>query len=117
MQVRTHTDEIRQMRRIAVELLLANHDQACPTCAKSASVQSLQDLARRLGVRSRPVQGHSQAATGRFGRACRWCAIRTSASCAATACGRAPEIQGIGAIDFAYRGAAGAASCPRSART
>ena len=49
MKVRTHTEEIRQMRRIALELILANHEQNCPTCPKSTACQ-LQDLTRRLGV-------------------------------------------------------------------
>jgi NADH-quinone oxidoreductase subunit G len=35
----TTTPEIREIRRIAVELLLANHDQSCPTCARSANCQ------------------------------------------------------------------------------
>ena len=36
MKLRTNTEEIRDIRKIAVELLLANHDQSCPTCPKSA---------------------------------------------------------------------------------
>ena len=32
MKIRTHTEEIRRMRRIAMELILANHEQNCPTC-------------------------------------------------------------------------------------
>jgi NADH-quinone oxidoreductase subunit G len=39
MKVRTTTEEIREIRRIAVELLLANHDQSCPTCAKASACQ------------------------------------------------------------------------------
>src|SRR6056297_1500346 len=35
MVVRTHTPQVREIRKIAVELLLANHEQSCPTCAKS----------------------------------------------------------------------------------
>ena len=50
LKVQTTTAEIREIRRIAVELLLANHDQQCPTCARSANCQ-LQSLAQRLGVR------------------------------------------------------------------
>jgi len=51
MKIRTHTEEIRQMRRIALELILANHEQNCPTCPKSTSCR-LQELSRRLGVES-----------------------------------------------------------------
>ncbi len=38
MIIKTTTQEIREMRKIIVELLLASHEQACPTCAKSASL-------------------------------------------------------------------------------
>ena len=55
MNISTTTQEIREMRKISVELLLANHEQACPTCPQSASCQ-LQDLARQLGVEKRAVQ-------------------------------------------------------------
>lgn len=49
MVVRTDTKEIREMRKINVELLLANHKRECPSCSRSSNC-SLQDLARRLGV-------------------------------------------------------------------
>ncbi|HQG30215.1 MAG TPA: 2Fe-2S iron-sulfur cluster-binding protein, partial [Candidatus Ozemobacteraceae bacterium] len=49
MKVKTTTEEIRQMRKIVVELLLANHDGQCPTCSKSAAC-TLQNLSRRLGI-------------------------------------------------------------------
>src|ERR1035438_5014218 len=50
LKVRTQTGEIREIRKIAIELLLANHDQECPTCPKSVACQ-LQDVARKLGIR------------------------------------------------------------------
>ena len=37
MVVKTSTKQIRAMRKIAVELLLAAHDQSCTTCYKSTS--------------------------------------------------------------------------------
>ena len=49
MVVLTHTEEIREIRRINLELLLANHDKDCTTCPKNGSCQ-LQDLSYRLGV-------------------------------------------------------------------
>jgi NADH-quinone oxidoreductase subunit G len=102
MQVRTSTEEIREMRRIAVELLLANHDQGCPTCPKSASCK-LQALARRLGVREvRFRQTQQRAPIDRSSPALE----RNPNRCVLCGdCVRAcSEIQGIGAIDFAYRG-------------
>lgn len=102
MQVRTSTQEIREMRQIAVELLLANHDQSCPTCPASASCK-LQSLARRLGVREvRFKQTQKQLPIDRSSYALE----RNPNRC--VLCGDCvrvcSEIQGIGAIDFAYRG-------------
>lgn len=103
MVIRTHTEEIRQMRRIAMELILASHEQTCPTCPKSTSCR-LQELARRLGVKDvrfkptykpQPVD-RSSLSLVRNPNKCILCGD----------CVRAcDEIQGIGAIDFAYRGA------------
>ena len=56
MKVRTHTDRLRKMRRIYLELLLANHHQKCTTCVKN-SMCKLQDLAARLGVDQVPSNG------------------------------------------------------------
>jgi NADH-quinone oxidoreductase subunit G len=102
MKVRTSTEEIREIRRIAVELLLANHDRSCPTCAKSASCQ-LQSLARRLGIEQvrfksvhqpAPVD-HSSPSLVRDPNKCVLCGD----------CVRmCEEIQSVGAIDFAFRG-------------
>ncbi|MDX9723509.1 MAG: [Fe-Fe] hydrogenase large subunit C-terminal domain-containing protein [Myxococcota bacterium] len=100
--IRTQTPELRSMRKISLELLLANHEQACPTCSKSASCQ-LQALARKLGVhrvRFKPVHKHrpldlSSPALVRDPNKCILCGdcVRMCA-----------EVQGIGAIDFARRG-------------
>ncbi|MDR0966765.1 MAG: [FeFe] hydrogenase, group A [Myxococcales bacterium] len=49
MVIQTETKEIRDMRKISVELLLANHNVDCPTCVRSSSC-ALQNIARRLGV-------------------------------------------------------------------
>jgi len=102
LKVKTQTDEIREIRKIAVELLLANHDQSCPTCAKSTSCQ-LQELSRRLGiqkVRFKPV--HETAPVDDSSLAL----VRDPNKC--VLCGDCvrfcDEIQGIGAIDFAFRG-------------
>jgi len=102
LRVRTNTPEIREIRTIAVELLLANHDSSCPTCAKSNSCQ-LQALARRLGiekVRFKPARrpapvDRSSPSLVRDPNKCVLCGdcVRVCS-----------EIQGIGAIDFAFRG-------------
>lgn len=103
MKLRTNTEEIRDMRRITIELLLADHDQSCATCAKSPACQ-LQRLARRLGVdrvrfqktrQPAPIDDSSPSL------------VRDPNKC--VLCGDCVrvchEIQGIGAIDFAHRGA------------
>jgi NADH-quinone oxidoreductase subunit G len=103
MVVRTHTQQLRKMRRIYLELLLANHHQTCTTCVKS-SMCKLQDLAARMGitdVRFKSRQGQkpldrSNPSLVRDPNKCILCGD----------CVRAcDEIQGIGAIDFANRGA------------
>ena len=102
LKVKTHTKEVRDIRKIALELLLANHDKSCTTCVKSASCK-LQDLANKLGVDKvrfkmteevKPIDWSSDALV-RDNNKCILCGD----------CVRACyEIQGIGAIDFIHRG-------------
>ncbi|MFO1478464.1 MAG: [FeFe] hydrogenase, group A [Verrucomicrobiota bacterium] len=102
LQVRTQTEEIREIRRIAIELLLANHDQECPTCPKSNACR-LQDIARKLGVQK--VRFHRVLEPEEPDRTS-LSLVRDSNKC--VLCGDCvrfcSEIQGVGAIDFAYRG-------------
>jgi NADH-quinone oxidoreductase subunit G len=102
MRIRTSTEEIREIRRIAIELLLANHEGSCPTCPKSGNCK-LQAIARRLGidrVRFKPLQKPVEVDTSSPSL------LRDPNKC--ILCGDCVrvcnEIQGIGAIDFAYRG-------------
>lgn len=106
MQVKTNTPEIREIRKIIVELLLANHSKNCTTCAKSTNCQ-LQTLARQLGietVRFKPI--HVEKAIDCSSESL----VRDPNKC--ILCGdcvrMCAEVQGIGAIDFAYRGASSA---------
>ena len=104
LKLKTHTPELRGMRKITLELLLANHEMNCPTCPKSADCQ-LQALARRLGVgevRFKKIAGKSPIdQSSPF-------LVRDPNKC--VLCGDCvrvcKEVQGIGAIDFAFRGAA-----------
>ncbi len=102
MKVSTNTEETRKMRRIIVELLLANHSRNCPTCQKSTTCQ-LQALARRLGItkirfksqsRDLPCDDSSPSL------------VRDPNKC--ILCGDCvricEEVQSVGAIDFSYRG-------------
>lgn len=102
MVIQTNTQELREIRKISIELLLANHDRECTSCVRSGSCQ-LQDIARRLGITKiryrsiyepKPVDISSTSL------------IRDPNKC--VLCGDCvrycDEIQSVGAIDFAYRG-------------
>jgi len=102
MVVYTNTAKLRKIRQITAELLLASHDVSCPTCPKTASCKLL-ELTTRLGVgtvryRSKvqklPIDTSSPAVV-RNPNKCVFCGdcIRIC-----------EEVQGIGALDFAYRG-------------
>jgi NADH-quinone oxidoreductase subunit G len=102
LKIRTQTEEIREIRKISIELLLANHERECTTCGKSAACQ-LQDVARKLGIREvrfKPV--HEMKEVDRSSLSL----VRDPNKC--VLCGDCvrfcSEIQDIGAIDFAYRG-------------
>ena len=91
-----------EMRRIALELLLANHDRSCPTCPKSG-VCKLQDLSRRFGIDEiRFKSTQKEAPIDRSSPSL----VRDPNKCILCGdCVRAcSEIQGIGAIDFINRG-------------
>jgi len=103
MIVKTDTGQIRAMRRVIVELMLASHDQNCTVCPKSVDCR-LQKIAKQLGVekvrfrnvskpQARDISSHS--------------IVRDPGKCVlcgdcVRVCG---EIQGVGVLDFANRGA------------
>ncbi len=49
MEVRTRTKRVRDMQRLQVELLLADHDQDCAACTRHGSCE-LQDVAQFVGL-------------------------------------------------------------------
>ncbi|MDZ4121119.1 MAG: [FeFe] hydrogenase, group A, partial [Candidatus Cloacimonadaceae bacterium] len=102
MRVYTNTTQILSLRKTIVEMLLANHDQACPTCSRANDCK-LRDLSNRLGidqVRFRKTREPKPMDTMSD------CLVRDPNKC--VLCGDCvrfcAEIQGIGAIDFAHRG-------------
>jgi NADH-quinone oxidoreductase subunit G len=102
MRIRTSTGEIREIRRITLELLLASHEGHCPTCSKSADCK-LQALARRMDVQTLRFKTlHKPAPLDTSSPSL----IRDPNKC--VLCGDCVrvcnELQGIGAIDFAFRG-------------
>ncbi len=109
MVIRTHTPEIREMRKLTLELLLADGHQNCTACPKNGSCQ-LQDLARQLGVRD--VRFKPTRKEVEIDDTC-GALVRDPNKC--VLCGDCVrfchEVQDIGAIDFAHRGAQ-ATVCP-----
>lgn len=102
MVIRTNTAKLRKYRKMILELLLANHCRDCTTCHMSGKCK-LQEFAYKFnieGVRfpnnscllSQDSSSHS--------------IIRAPGKC--ILCGKCVrmcnEIQGVGAIDYAYRG-------------
>lgn len=102
MVVHTHTGEVRNIRKIALELFLANHDQKCTSCTKSASCK-LQELAKNIGIEEVRFKGQEKEIPLDFSSDA---LVRDPNKCILCGdCVRAcNEIQGVGAIDFAYRG-------------
>lgn len=102
MKIKTHTKRLQHIRRMALELLLANHNRDCTTCQRSGSCK-LQDLALRFGIKEVrfgerdqlvPIDDSSHAL------------VRDPNKC--ILCGdcvrMCQEVQGIGVLDFANRG-------------
>ncbi len=51
MAIHTRTRKVREMQRLQVELLLADHDQDCATCIRHGNCE-LQDVAQFVGLRT-----------------------------------------------------------------
>ena len=102
MVVRINTAEIRHLRRINLELLLASGNHNCTTCGKSGNCK-LQQLAEDMGIKNvRFKQKQTQSLRDTSAPAL----VRDQSKC--ILCGNCVricnEVQGIGAIDFAFRG-------------
>ena len=102
MVIYTNSGKIKKYRKLVVELLLAAHCRDCTTCVKSGECV-LQELAHRLGVHNIRFQNtrehyeidDSSPSLIRDPNKCILCGD----------CVRAcEELQGIGALNFAYRG-------------
>lgn len=103
MVIYTNTKRIQSYRKLIIELLLASHDRDCTVCHKNGMCE-LQSLAYKVGVHDvrfpntrekRPIDMSSPSIVLDPNK-CILCGdcVRTCA-----------EIQGVGAIDFAFRGA------------
>lgn len=102
MIIKTDSAALRNMRKVAVELLLANHNVDCPNCVRSADCE-LQDVARRLGVET--VRFHQKKKLDPIDDSSP-SIVRDPNKC--ILCGNCVrvcrELQGVSAIDFQRRG-------------
>jgi NADH-quinone oxidoreductase subunit G len=103
MRVKINTERTQRVRRIALELLLANHNSDCTTCQRSGNCD-LQTIAQNMGVKEvrfprnqvTKAVDDSNPSVVRDPNKCILCG----------ACVRmCREIQGKNVINFAYRGA------------
>jgi predicted molibdopterin-dependent oxidoreductase YjgC len=102
MEVTTKNERLDDLRRTIVELMLSDHPNDCMTC-QADGVCELQDLAYEYGVTDIRFQGERRVYDKRDGNPF---VERDMEKC--VMCGRCvkacDEIQGVGAIDFTYRG-------------
>jgi len=105
MTVHTETDAVSRSRRITMELIMANHNGDCLTCAKNQNCD-LQKVARYLGVEQEHFDRMRKRQTTVAIDDSNPAYIRDMNKC--ILCGRCVrachEVTGIDAIDIAYRG-------------
>jgi len=102
MDIKTNTAEVREARKMVVELLLSNHKRECTTCIKSENCE-LQTIAKDLNIRDIRYSGEkskgslddSSCSVVRDTEKCILCG-----RCIAT-CGK---VQTVHAINFSDRG-------------
>jgi len=103
MAIRTNTPRLLHIRKMMLELLLANHDRDCTTCPRNGKCK-LQELAARFGIdRVRFPSAKKVAPLDLSSPSL----VRDPNKC--ILCGdcvrMCAEVQDVGAIDLAYRGA------------
>lgn len=103
MEVKTNTPKLHQHRKMILELLLASHCRDCTVCDKNGKCR-LQELALRFGIKSvRFTNDQAEAELDTSSKSI----IRDPGKC--ILCGdcvrMCNEVQNVGAIDFAHRGA------------
>ena len=100
--IKTNTKQIRDLRKMIVELMLAHHDQNCNTCPKSGDCK-LQRIAQQMGItKIRFKQINDNLAIDDSSPAI----VRNPNRC--ILCGDCVrvcnEVQSVGVLDFANRG-------------
>ena len=102
MVIYTNTPRLQHHRKMILELLLASHCRDCTTCRKNGSC-TLQKLALQLGVSYIRFDNYKPQLPLDYSSPC---LVRDPNKC--ILCGdcvrTCDEIQGLGILDFAYRG-------------
>ncbi|CAH2213780.1 NADH-dependent [FeFe] hydrogenase, group A6 [Tepidibacter aestuarii] len=101
MEVKTNTQSVREVRKMAVELLLSNHKRECTTCIRSENCD-LQRIAKELNIRDIRYTGEKSNAKLDYSSSL----VRDPQKC--ILCGRCMatcrSIQSVNAINFSQRG-------------
>ena len=102
MEVITTSPNLEKLRRTTLELILSDHPNDCMVCERSGDCK-LQELAYFYGIRENRFKGEKRVYTKKDNNPF---LERDMEKC--ILCGQCvricDEIQGVGAIDFAYRG-------------
>ncbi len=102
MEVITTSPYLEKLRRTTLELILSDHPNDCMVCEKAGDC-TLQELAYFYGIRENRFEGERRVYTKRDGNP--FIEIDMEKCILCGQCVRiCEEIQGVGAIDFAYRG-------------
>jgi predicted molibdopterin-dependent oxidoreductase YjgC len=102
MEVTTSSPQIEDLRRTVLELILSDHPNDCMVCERAGDC-TLQEMAYSYGIKENRFAGERRVYARKDGNAF---IERDMEKC--IMCGRCvkvcDEIQGVHAIDFAYRG-------------
>ncbi len=102
MVIYTNTERLRKHRKLIVELLLAAHHKECTTCERNGECP-LQDLANRMDITTVRFDNYKEEQPIDYSSPA---IIRDPNKC--ILCGNCVrvcnEIQGMGVLDFAFRG-------------
>lgn len=102
MEVKTNTADVREARKMVVELLLSNHKRECTTCVRSENCE-LQKLSKDLNIRDIKYIGEKTESEIDDSSAS---IVRDAEKC--ILCGRCintcSKVQSVGAINFSMRG-------------
>lgn len=105
MVVQTDTEDVKRVRLVNVQLILANHHQDCQTCSQNSRCK-LQEVANFVGVNQENMEGIRRSQVEQIIDDSNPFFYRDHSKCILCGiCIRAcEEVNGVSAIDFANRG-------------